>query len=257
MAIAIVSGLVAKGTNPDEITIVDPSAEQRARIQTKLGVKVSDAAGAACKNAEIIVLAVKPQIVPMVAQEVIAATPLGQKLVISIAAGVTLTTLESLFGQAAIARAMPNTPAVQGLGATGLYANAHTSGHQLGQATKIIEAFGICVPVEREDQLDAVTAVSGSGPAYVFFLIEEMINTGTKLGLSHQVASRLTLQTAFGAASMAAQGPATPDELRRQVTSPNGTTHAAITSLQDNGFGQILQEAMTACRDRAVELGHY
>lgn len=255
MASAIAGGLIANGTAPVGITMVDPNAEQRARLRETLGVTVSENTGEACKDADTIVLAVKPQIVSEVANQVIAAADLSDKLLISIAAGVTLATLEELFGDIAIARTMPNTPALLGLGATGLYVNPHTTDAQRAEAERIIECFGICVTVESEDLLDAVTAVSGSGPAYYFLMIEEMIKAGIKLGLSSQDASRLTLQTALGAASMAAKGDVAPDELRRRVTSPNGTTHAAIISMQEDGYGATIEKAMTACRNRAVELG--
>lgn len=179
---------------------------------------------------------------------------LSGKLILSIAAGVTIATLEGLFGPVAVARTMPNTPALLGLGATGLYVNDHAIEAQRLAAQAIIKAFGICVTVEREDLLDAVTAVSGSGPAYYFLMIEEMIRAGTVLGLRPEDAKALTLQTALGAATMAAQGDE-PEDLRARVTSPNGTTNAAIVSMQENGFGDVIAKAMTACRDRAVELG--
>lgn len=253
MAAAIIGGLISAGAAPGSITVADPNAETRTRMQGTLGVAVSEDADATCAEAGTIVLAVKPQIVPAVAEQITA--DLADKLLISIAAGVTLTTLENLFGQIAIARAMPNTPALVGLGATGIYVNARTSEAQRLEAVRIMEAFGICVTVDREDLLDAVTALSGSGPAYYFLMIEEMIRAGVALGLSEAEAKALTLQTALGATSMAAQGDVEPEELRRRVTSPNGTTHAAVTAMRENGFGAVVERAMTACRDRAVELG--
>lgn len=255
MAAAIVGGLIANGASPSDITIVDPNADQRARLQERFGVTVSEDSGAACKNADTIVLAVKPQIIPAVAEQVKAVADLNGKLLISIAAGVTLATLQDLFGEIAIARTMPNTPALLGLGATGLFVNPQTTDAQRVQATEIIEAFGISVIVEREDLLDAVTAVSGSGPAYFFLMIEEMIKAGVALGLPAEEAKALTLQTALCAASMAAKGDVAPDELRRRVTSPNGTTHAAIATMQNSGYGALIENAMKACRDRAIELG--
>lgn len=255
MASAIVSGLIANGATPAGITVVDPNADRRLALENIHGVTADSEAGAACAQADIIVLAVKPQIVPQVARAMRTAAGLEGKLLISIAAGVTLATLEELFGDIAIARAMPNTPALLGLGATGLFVNAHATQAQRAGAKEIVEAFGICVAVEREDLLDAVTAVSGSGPAYYFLMIEEMIRAGTALGLGSEDAAALTIQTALGAAGMAAKEDAGPGELRQRVTSPNGTTHAAITSMQENGFGAIIEKAMTACRDRAVELG--
>lgn len=251
MAAAIIGGLVASGRMGSDITVIDPNLDQRERLAGQYGVTtsadVSDAAAA-----DVIVLAVKPQIIAEVAGQLTA--DLSGKLIISIAAGVTITTLEGLFGPVAIARTMPNTPALLGLGATGLYVNDRTTDAQRAVVQAIIQSFGICVTVAREDLLDAVTAVSGSGPAYYFLMIEEMIRAGTDLGLTPEDAEALTLQTALGAATMAAQGDA-PEALRARVTSPNGTTHAAIVSMQENGFEEVIAKAMTACRDRAEELG--
>jgi len=255
MATAIARGLIANGTDPSVITMVDPNLDQRTLLQDTLGVTVSEDAASACKEASTILLAVKPQVVEAVAEQIKLAGDLSDKLLISIAAGITLEALEHLFGAIAIARAMPNTPALLGLGATGLFVNAYTTTAQQAEAEGFIEAFGICVTVEREELLDAVTAVSGSGPAFYFLMIEEMIKAGIKLGLSPNDAKNLTLQTALGAATMAAQGDVEPDELRQRVTSPNGTTHAAITAMQENGYGEIIEKAMIACRDRAIQLG--
>lgn len=251
MASAIIGGMITSGWAPSRITVVDPNADQRDRLAQEHGVHTTDDVASAAA-ADIIVLAVKPQVIAAVAEQMEA--DLSGKLILSIAAGVTVATLEGLFGPVAIARTMPNTPALLGLGATGLYVNEHASEEQRAVAKGIIEAFGICVTVEREDLLDAVTAVSGSGPAYYFLMIEEMIRAGTVLGLTPEDAKALTLQTALGAAAMATKGDA-PEVLRARVTSPNGTTHAAIVSMQENGFGDVIAKAMTACRDRAVELG--
>lgn len=251
MAAAIIGGLVSSGWEPSWITVVDPNAHQRDRLAREHGIHTSEDVVMA-EIADIIVLAVKPQVITAVAKQMDA--NLSGKLILSIAAGVTIATLEDLFGPIAIARTMPNTPALLGLGATGLFVNEHTTEAQRVAAQAIIEAFGICVTVEREELLDVVTAVSGSGPAYYFLMIEEMIRVGTALGLPPEDAKALTLQTALGAATMAAQG-STPEDLRARVTSPNGTTLAAIVSMQENGFGDVISKAMTACRDRAVELG--
>ncbi|WP_424926744.1 pyrroline-5-carboxylate reductase [Amaricoccus tamworthensis] len=251
MASAIIGGMIASGWTPSRITVVDPNADQRNRLTAQHGVTTADEVASAAA-ADIIVLAVKPQVIAAVAKQMDA--DLSGKLILSIAAGVTIESLEDLFGPVAIARTMPNTPALLGLGATGLYVNDHTTDAQRMAAREIIEAFGICVIVEREHLLDAVTAVSGSGPAYYFLMIEEMIRAGIILGLPPEDARALTLQTALGAAAMAAQGDS-PEDLRARVTSPNGTTHAAIVSLQKNGFGEVIAKAMTVCRDRAMELG--
>ena len=251
MASAIVGGMIASGWAPSRITVVDPNADQRDRLASEHGAHTTDDVTSAAA-ADIIVLAVKPQVIAAVAKQMDA--DLSDKLILSIAAGVTIASLESFFGPVAIARTMPNTPALLGLGATGLYVSNHTTEAQCAAAKSIIEAFGICVTVEREDLLDAVTAVSGSGPAYYLLMIEEMIRAGTALGLPPEDAKALTLQTALGAATLATKGDA-PEVLRARVTSPNGTTHAAIVSMQEKGFGDVIAKAMTACRDRAVELG--
>ena len=253
MASAILGGLIAQGMAPAQITVIDPGADQRAHLQTTYGVRTTDDVTAGCADADTVVLAVKPQVIAQVAERVAGA--FKGKLLISIAAGVSIARLEALFGPMAIVRTMPNTPALLGLGATGSFANDRVDAAQRARAKIIVQAFGLSVVLPREDLLDAVTAVSGSGPAYFYLLIEEMIRAGVSLGLTREDATALTLQTALGAASMAAQGDVPPEDLRRRVTSPNGTTHAAITSMQQDGFADMVSRAMTACRDRAVALG--
>ncbi|MEX0365048.1 MAG: pyrroline-5-carboxylate reductase [Ruegeria sp.] len=253
MASAILGGLIAQGMAPAQITVIDPGADQRAHLQASYGVRTTDDVTAGCAEADTVVLAVKPQVIAQVAKRVAGA--FKGKLLISIAAGGSIARLEAFFGPMAIVRTMPNTPALLGLGATGIFANDRVDAAQRARAQTIVQAFGLCVDLPREDLLDAVTAVSGSGPAYFFLLIEEMIRAGAGLGLTREDATALTLQTALGAASMAAQGALPPEELRRRVTSPNGTTHAAITSMRQDGFVDMVTRAMTACRDRAVALG--
>ena len=228
MASAIIGGMIASGWEPSRITVFDPNADRRNRLAADHGIHTTDDVADAA-IADIIVLAVKPQVIAAVAEQMEA--DLSGKLILSIAAGVTVATLEGLFGRVSLVRTMPNTPALLGLGATGLYANEHASEEQRAVAKGIVEAFGVCVTVECEELLDAVTAVSGSGPAYYFLMIEEMIRAGIALGLSPEDAKVLTLQTALGAATMASQGDA-PEDLRGRVTSPNGTTHAAVEALR-------------------------
>jgi len=253
MASAILGGLIAHGMAPAQITVIDPGADQRAHLQATYSARTTDDVEAGCAEADTVVLAVKPQVIPQVAEQIAGA--LEGKLLISIAAGVSIARLEALFGPMAIVRTMPNTPALLGLGATGIFANDQVGTAQRARARTIAGAFGLCVDLPREDLLDAVTTVSGSGPAYFYLLIEEMIRAGVTFGLTREGATTLTLQTALGAASMAAQGDVPPEDQRRRVTSPNGTTHAAITSMQQDGFADLISRAMTACRDRAVELG--
>ncbi len=254
MASAIISGLIEDGTSPETISVVDPDPATRRALQDGFGVGVSDDAIAACEVGDVIVLAVKPQVIVTVA-EALAGVDLTQKLLLSIAAGVTVQDLESLFGTVAIARTMPNIPATLRLGATGIVFNDRTTEEQRSQARRIVEAFGICIELPREEMLDAVTAVSGSGPAYYFLFIEEMIRAAISLGLAAEDARKLTLQTALGSISMATRGNIPVEELRRRVTSSGGTTHSAIMSLQSDNFGDVLMRAMVACRNRALELG--
>lgn len=255
MAAAIIGGLIADGMAPADITVAEPNVERRAWLEDEFAILAAHDAGEIGGDSEVLVLAVKPEIVHSLAENLRAAFDLRGKMLMSIAAGVTLSTLERLFGDVAIVRAMPNTPVMLRLGATGLFANRQTTPAQRDLARSIAEAIGIYVEVDREDLLDAITAVSGSGPAYFFLMIEEMIRAGTALGLRPVDAAALARQTALGASRMAATDDVPPEELRRRVTSPNGTTHAAISTFREGGFGDLVSAAMAACRDRAVELG--
>ena len=159
-----------------------------------------------------------------------------------------------LGGNTSIVRCMPNTPSLVQTGASGLFANPHVKTEQKQQAETILKATGITLWVEEETQLDAVTAVSGSGPAYFFLVMESMIDAGKKLGLTEETATQLTLQTALGAAKMAQSSDVAPDELRRRVTSPNGTTEQAILKFIDGDLPELFDKAMKACNDRSEEL---
>ena len=256
MTSAIVGGQVANGHPPDAIIVSEPDPEKAAALAKQFGIRTTQSTEDAVSPATVVVLSVKPQVIPVVAQEIAAIPGAGEKLFISIAAGITLSVMERILGDhTAIIRAMPNTPALIGLGATAFYANRMVSRDQIAVATRIMESFGVAVAVAEEVQLDAVTALSGSGPAYFFLMLEEMIRAGTRLGLPADVASRLAKQTALGAAGMARSDENTPEELRRRVTSPNGTTEAAIRTLQHEHFGDLIERAMVSARDRAVELG--
>lgn len=254
MARAIIAGLITNGTDPQTITVVAPSQATRASLEDDFAVITSDDHKAA-QNAQCVILAVKPQIMATVADQITSKVDLSNKLIISLAAGITLSRLEELFGDCAITRTMPNTPARIGLGATGIFPNERTTESQLETVTAITDAFGISVVVETEELLESVTAISGSGPAYFFLMLEEMIRCGQELGLSPEQATSLTLQTALGAASMAQSQQTDPQTLRRQVTSPGGATHAAITSMQESGFSELITKALNACRSRSIELG--
>jgi pyrroline-5-carboxylate reductase len=203
----------------------------------------------------VVILAVKPQLMKVVALGIAAAVQAHQPLVITIAAGVTSGGLTTWLGGApAIVRCMPNTPALVRSGATGLYANDQVSVAQRQQAATILDAVGLALWVDNEAQLDAVTAVSGSGPAYFFLVMEAMQAAGRDMGLSADVARQLTLQTALGAAQMAMASDVDVAELRRRVTSPNGTTERAINILEDGGLRQLFAHALDGARVRAEEL---
>ncbi|HCT72453.1 pyrroline-5-carboxylate reductase [Psychrobacter aquimaris] len=255
MAQALISGLVSCGVKPSLITVADPSSEAREQLAAK-GLNTVDPtadAKAAVIDADIVVLAVKPQVMKAVVSSF--ADALDKQLVISVAAGLSTELLsEMLGGYNNIVRAMPNTPAMIQMGATGLYGTDNISAEQKQLATAVMEASGLVMWVDNEEHMHAVTAVSGSAPAYMFYFIESMVDGAVALGLDKEQASALAMQTMLGAAKMAMNSEDAPAELRRKVTSPNGTTQAAVESMQANDIGRQIAEAMQACYDRSQAL---
>lgn len=255
MAQALISGLIGCGIQPNLITVADPNLSVREQLAAK-GLNTVDPtadANAAVIDADIVVLAVKPQVMKAVIGAF--ADALSTQLVISVAAGLSTELLSNMLnGYRNIVRAMPNTPAMIQMGATGLYGTDNISAEQKQLATAVMEASGLVMWVEDEAHMHAVTAVSGSAPAYMFYFIESMVDTGIALGLDTEQASALALQTMIGAAKMAMDSEDAPAELRRKVTSPNGTTQAAIESMQANDIGRQIGEAMQACYDRSQAL---
>ena len=255
MAQALISGLVSCGVNPSLITVADPSSEAREQLAAK-GLNTVDPtadAKAAVIGADIVVLAVKPQVMKVVVSGF--ADVLDTQLVISVAAGLSTELLSNMLGgYGNIVRAMPNTPAMIQMGATGLYGTDNISAEQKQLATAVMEASGLVMWVDNEEHMHAVTAVSGSAPAYMFYFIEAMVDGGVALGLDKEQASALAMQTMLGAAKMALDSEDAPSELRRKVTSPNGTTQAAIESMQANDISRQIVEAMQACADRSQAL---
>ncbi|WP_201539474.1 pyrroline-5-carboxylate reductase [Psychrobacter sp. 1044] len=255
MAQALISGLVSCGVKPSLITVADPSGEAREQLAAK-GLNTVDPtadAKAAVIDADIVVLAVKPQVMKAVVSSF--ADVLDKQLVISVAAGLSTELLsDMLHGYDNIVRAMPNTPAMIQMGATGLYGTDNISAEQKQLATAVMEASGLVMWVDNEEHMHAVTAVSGSAPAYMFYFIESMIDGAVALGLDKEQASALAMQTMLGAAKMAMNSEDAPAELRRKVTSPNGTTQAAVESMQANDIGGQIVEAMQACYDRSQAL---
>jgi pyrroline-5-carboxylate reductase len=256
MASCLVGGLVAHDHPADSIWVSDPETARLELVQERFAVQTSADNATAAGRADTVVLAVKPQVMRPVVESIRDVVRESNPLVMSVAAGVREMDIQKwLGGGAAIVRCMPNTPALLGAGATGLYANAQVTATQQAAAESIMRAAGITLWVNDESLLDAVTAVSGSGPAYYFLLMELMEKAGTELGLDSEAARRLTLQTALGAARMALESGEAPGTLRKQVTSPAGTTEAAINSFLANGMEDQVRAALTAARDRAIELG--
>ncbi|WP_372877923.1 pyrroline-5-carboxylate reductase [Spongiibacter marinus] len=256
MAASIIGGLLASGIDAENIRAGDPNADSLSKLSALGNIQTSQKNYAIIPGCDVIVMAVKPQLMKTVASEISALAQQHRPMVISIAAGITSDSLNRwLGGDLAIVRCMPNTPALLRCGATGLYANDAVCEQQRDLAEKIMQATGLALWVDSEADLDAVTAVSGSGPAYFFLLMEAMQATGEKLGLSSELAARLSQQTALGAARMALEGDVDVAELRRRVTSPKGTTERAITIFEDGGFRQLVDAALSGAALRAEELG--
>ena len=253
MASSLIGGLLAKGLDAAQIRASDPGAETRARVSAEHGIELFADNAQAVQDADVIVIAVKPQVMKAVCQDLRAHLEPHQ-LLISIAAGITCTSLQNWLGNQPLVRCMPNTPALLGKGVSGLFATAAVTAEQRQQAEDLLSAVGIAVWVDTEAQIDAVTAVSGSGPAYFFLLIEAMTDAGVKLGLPREVAKQLAEQTALGAAHLAVASDVDAAELRRRVTSPAGTTEAAIKSFQADGFAASVEKALSAAAHRSAEM---
>ena len=261
MAASLVGGLLGAGARTEDVTLVDPEKATRDAASARFGVSahaaLADVPAAPEGVRHGLVVAVKPDVVERACRAVTAPVEgCAPPLVVSVAAGVRLDALARWLPPGTpICRCMPNTPALLGLGASGLYASADCSEADVRRAEALLGTAGLVVRVPEESQLDAVTATSGSGPAYVFYLVEHMAAAGADLGLDADVARELAIETAFGAASMLRAREAAPAELRRRVTSKGGTTAAAIAAFDAAGLDRIVADAMRAARERAVELG--
>lgn len=253
MASALIGGMLGKGYAASQINVAEISAEGRARLQAQYGVRTMDGLAEGVAGCGTIVLAVKPQQLREVAQQL--ATLLKGQLVISIAAGVRAGDLARWLGNESVVRAMPNTPALVQSGMTGLYALPAVSDTQRKQAENILAAVGETLWVHDEPMLDAVTAISGSGPAYVFYFIEALQKAGQELGFSADEARRLSLATFLGASKLAAASDEEPAVLRARVTSKNGTTERALLSMAANHVAEHIVQAAQAASDRAKEMG--
>lgn len=255
MTRSLIGGLIASGYDSKKIHAADPNTDTLNALQQHFNIHTHTDNLQALAEADILVLAVKPQQLKAVCHSLQASVQQRNPLVISIAAGVRCQDIDYwLGGQCALVRTMPNTPALIQTGATALYANARVKDHQKDQAENILRAAGVTLWVGEEAQLDAVTALSGSGPAYYFLFMQAMQQAGEKLGLDPKTSQLLTLQTAFGAAKMALESSEDCASLRQKVTSPNGTTEQAIKSFQADHLEQIVERAMQASFQRAQEL---
>ena len=254
MASSLVHGLIARGISPGLLYAADPDQTRLDRLVEECNINTGSNQELA-EKVDVLVLAVKPQILQQVCQQLDMSMRQQPPLVISVAAGITLHNLRCwLGGGMAIIRCMPNTPALIGKGATGLYANASTLPQQRELAGCIMEAVGIAVWVDSEREIDAVTALSGSGPAYYFLFLEAMQSAARELGLGESVVRQLSLQTALGAAELAIQSRDDVAELRRQVTSPGGTTEQALLALENGGLRELVRNALRAADQRSREL---
>jgi pyrroline-5-carboxylate reductase len=256
MTRAIVGGLLDSGHSADRISIAEPSDTQRELLaQTLPGVFITASNEVAVSRGRSVILAVKPQVIAAVCRSLRPAVRQFRPLIISIAAGPRIADIDHwLGGGNAIARVMPNQPALVRKGVAGIYANELTTPEQLRAATKIMSAVGPVIAVPEERDIDAVTAVSGSGPAYFYLLIDILEKTGVSLGLNADAARQLAVETALGAVTLAHTSDDTMDELIARVRSPGGTTAAALDSLEAGGIRDIFTTALSAARDRAIEL---
>jgi len=255
MGCSLIGGLVAGGLPAERIHVVDTDPARGAQAAARFGVRLAAGAEALAAAADCIVLAVKPQQIEAVARQLGGALSGREPLVLSIAAGVRSRDLARWLGRdVAIVRAMPNTPALVGSGVAALVANPAVDERQRSLAENVLRAVGSVIWLEEEAQLDAVTAVSGSGPAYYFLIMESIERAGRDLGLAPEVARTLSVQTAFGAAKMALEAGETPATLRERVTSPGGTTEQALRVLAEAGIEDTLAAAVAAACRRAGEL---
>jgi len=255
MATALIAGMIRHGAQPGGIAVAEPRAEALQELSREYGVATYTNNLDAAEGAAILVLAVKPQ---MMADVCRALRPVVQKyrpVIISIAAGIRIAQIERwLDGALPVVRCMPNTPAMIGAGATALFANGRVSAPQRAEAQHVLDAAGLTVWVPEEDQLDTVTALSGSGPAYFFLMVEALENAAFSQGLSRETARALAAQTALGAGRMLIESGESAATLRQRVTSPNGTTQAALDSFRNDHFNAIVARAVDAARRRGFEL---
>ncbi len=253
MASAIIHGLRAASAPTPRLLVVEPFEPTRAKLQSDFGLAAMETAGAALSAADLVVWAVKPQTFKEAAAQ--GAPYTGGALHLSVAAGIPSDSIARWLGTERVVRAMPNTPALIGKGISGLFARAAVTAAERHSVESVMRCTGEFLWLESEAQLDAVTAVSGSGPAYVFYFLEAMTSAGAAMGLSTAQAHQLAVATFVGASELARSSSELPEVLRQRVTSKGGTTHAAISAMDDTAVKQLFERAMLAARDRAEVMG--
>jgi pyrroline-5-carboxylate reductase len=252
MATSLIAGLISDGYDPAALLVSEPDAEKRGAVAARYGVRTTEDNLAAQRDADVLLLCVKPQMAKVVCTGLAAASTAAPRLVISVMAGVREASIQGWLGGARpLVRSMPNTPAMIQAGAIVLHASPEVTREQRNQAETILRAGGLTRWVDSEDLIDTATALSGSGPAYFFLLMEELERIGIALGLDPETARLLTIQTALGAARMAVESDHNPKELRERVTSPGGTTEAAIEVLTRGGLPSLVEDAVRAAHARA------
>ena len=255
MASSLISGLIASGHSPQDLWVSDVNQDALKVLAENLNVNASTNNDDIINAVDVVVLAVKPQILSTVAKNATASIQQKQPLVVSIAAGISQQSLSQWLGNnIAIVRCMPNTPALVLTGATALHANEQVTAEQHDLAENIMRSVGIALWVNDESELDVVTAVSGSGPAYYFLLMEAMEKAAIEMGMNEVTARLLVQQTALGAAKIALESSESPEQLRKRVTSPGGTTQQALETFEEGGFTALVSKALHAARDRSIEM---
>ena len=255
MASSLISGLIASGHSPQDLWVSDINQDALKVLAQSLNVNTSTNNDDIINAVDVVVLAVKPQILSTVAKNATASIQQKQPLVVSIAAGISQQSLSQWLGNnIAIVRCMPNTPALVLTGATALHANAQVTAEQHDLAENIMRSVGIALWVNDESELNVVTAVSGSGPAYYFLLMEAMEKAAIEMGMNEVTARLLVQQTALGAAKIALESSESPEQLRKRVTSPGGTTQQALETFEEGGFTALVSKALHAARDRSIEM---
>ena len=253
MASAIIGGLIKQGVAPGRIEVVEPFAQARQLLLDKFNITAHELPGAFLDGVNTVVWAIKPQTFKEAALQVRFHTK--KALHLSVAAGIPSASIARWLDTERVVRSMPNTPALIGMGITGLYPRPGVSAADRDRIEQVVATMGQFVWLEREEQLDAVTALSGSGPAYVFYFLEAMVAAGTEMGLTREQAYKLALETFRGASALAHASTEAPEILRQRVTSQGGTTHAAITAMDESQLKSLIGQALHAAERRARELG--